>query len=256
MRMFRALFRCLAFLSICVATSLTIAINLAWRKSRGQATHQIREYIQRKLIQFFRRLHRFMGIRIRWEGNLPTEPAVLMGNHRSYVDAILFPVEFPVVYVARLETKSWPIIGWGANLLGTIWVDRKSKDSRRATRQTVMQRLQEGAGIVIFPEGTTHKGPDLLDYRPGMFYSCAEEGIPIVPVALEYKNPDIAWVGGTWFVPHAFRHFGAKHIDIAVRFGDRVTMDDAEKLRTHVRNWTGNACLELRAMWDEASPKA
>ena len=31
---------------------------------RGHSTHQNCEYIQRKLLQFFRRLHRFMGIRI------------------------------------------------------------------------------------------------------------------------------------------------------------------------------------------------
>ena len=116
--------------------------------------------------------------------------------------------------------------------LGTIWVDRKSKDSRRATRASVRNRLQEGMGIVIFPEGTTYKGPELLEYRPGMFYTCAEEGFPIVPVALEYKDPNIAWVNKEWFVPHAFHHFGAKTIDVAVRIGEAVHMTDAEALRS------------------------
>ena len=40
-----------------------------------------------------------------------------------------------------------------------------------------------------------------------MFYTCAEEGFAVVPVALEYRDPNIAWVGNTWFIPHAFRHF-------------------------------------------------
>lgn len=173
-----------------------------------------------------------------------------MGNHRSYMDGILFPVDFPVVFVARKETKSWPIIGWGATLIGTIWVDRKSKESRTATRKTVRNRLDEGMGIVIFPEGTTHRGPDLLEYRPGMFYTCAEEGFPIVPVALEYGDPNIAWVGNSLFIPHAFHHLGAKHLDVAIRFGTPVHRDDAEELRTHVRTWTARACLELRAQLD------
>ena len=133
-----------------------------------------------------------MGLRVTWR-ILSRRARSVMGNHRSYVDAVLFPVGFPVVYVGRIESKSWPIIGWGATLLGTIWVDRKSKDSRRATRAAVRERLSEGMGIVIFPEGTTFKGPQLLEYRPGMFYTCAEEGFPIVPVALEYRDPNIAW---------------------------------------------------------------
>ena len=86
----------------------------------------------------------------------------------------------------------------GRSLLGTIWVDRQSKDSRRATRAAVRDRLQEGMGIVIFPEGTTFKGPELLEYRPGMFYTCAEEGFPIVPVALEYRPTLHGWTSGSF----------------------------------------------------------
>ena len=114
-------------------------------------------------------------------------------------------------------------------------------------------RLSEGMGIVIFPEGTTFKGPELLEYRPGMFYTCAEEGFPIVPVAIEYRDPNIAWVDNAWFVPHAFHHFGAKHIDVTVRVGNPVNMNDAEALRSHVRSWTEAQCLEMRRAFDKTT---
>ena len=251
MRPLRSLVRILLFLTLCVATTLYLLVGLGLGRLNQWTQDKKRAWIHKHFVKFVTRVQRIMGMRITWEGEFPDSAAVVMGNHRSYVDAILFPVSFPVVYVARKETKSWPIIGWGASVIGTIWVDRKSKDSRRATRAAVRSRLEEGMGIVIFPEGTTHRGPDLLEYRPGMFYTCAEEGFPIVPVALEYKDPDIAWVGNTWFIPHAFHHFGAKHIDIAVRFGEAVHMDDAEALRTHVRNWTQAQCLDLRAKLDQ-----
>ena len=60
-------------------------------------------------------------MKIHWHGEPPKSAHVMMGNHRSYVDAST-SVSFPVVFVARHETKSWPIVGWGASLLGTIWV--------------------------------------------------------------------------------------------------------------------------------------
>lgn len=251
MRPLRSLVRILLFLTLCVATTLYLLVGLGLGRLSHWTRDKKRAWIHKHFVTFVTRVQRIMGMRITWEGEFPDSAAVVMGNHRSYVDAILFPVSFPVVYVARRETKSWPIIGWGASVIGTIWVDRQSKDSRRATRAAVRSRLEEGMGIVIFPEGTTHRGPDLLEYRPGMFYTCAEEGFPIVPVALEYKDPDIAWVGNTWFIPHAFHHFGAKHIDIVVRFGEAVHMADPEALRTHVRSWTQAQCLELRAQLDQ-----
>ena len=250
MRPLRSFLRIFLFLYLCVATSLYLLVGLGLGRLKTWTIDQKRAWIHKHFVKFVTRVQRIMGMRITWEGEFPDSAAVVMGNHRSYVDAILFPVSFPVVYVARKETKSWPIIGWGASIIGTIWVDRKSKDSRRATRAAVRSRLEDGMGIVIFPEGTTHRGPDLLEYRPGMFYTCAEEGFPIVPAALEYKDPNIAWVGNTWFIPHAFHHFGAKHIDIAVRFGKPVHMKDAEALRTLVRDWTQAQCLELRARLD------
>ena len=136
----------------------------------------------------------------------------MMGNHRSYADAVVLPVSFPVVFVARHETKSWPIVGWGATLLGTIWVKRDKKESRRATRAALKDRLNDGYGVVIFPEGTTSTGPELLPYHKGMFYTCAENGFPIAPAAIEFEDPNIAWVNAEWFIPHAFRHFGKRRL--------------------------------------------
>lgn len=210
---------------------------------------------QRKSAHWFFNLylkvvHVLAGIRITWHGKGPKDPHVIMGNHRSYVDAVVIPVSFPIVFVARHETKSWPIIGWGASLLGTIWVKRDKKESRRATREAVKDRLSNGYGVAIFPEGTTHKGPDLLPYHKGIFYTCAENGFPIVPTAIEYENSDIAWVDKEMFIPHALTHFGARKINVHVSFGPSMSNDDAEQLREDARNWTQTECLRLRAIID------
>ena len=250
MRIVRAFIRLVLFLLLSFYTIGRLLLAFLWMKIRRDSLENKRSYTHTHFVHFVQQVQRIMGVRIHWEGKFPDQPAVLMGNHRSYVDAILFPVGFPVVYVGRVESKSWPVIGWGASLMGTIWVDRQSKESRRATRAAVRDRLREGMGIVIFPEGTTYRGPELLEYRPGMFYTCAEEGFPIVPVALEYRDPNIAWVDKVWFLTHAFHHFGAKHIDVAVRIGEAVHMSDAEALRSHVRNWTETQVLELRARFD------
>ena len=202
------------------------------------------------LLHYIRNVHRLMGIRVEVKGELPSEPSIYMGNHRSYVDAVLVPAKHPVVFVARSESKNWPIIGWGASLLGTIWVNRKDPSSRKNTREAVKDRLRNGLGIIIFPEGKTHIGPDVLEYRPGMFYISAKGSFPITPIALEYKDPSIAWVGQSKFIPHAWKHFGARHIDVKVSIGKTLTGSDGSELLKATWEWTEKEVLKLRNEWD------
>lgn len=248
MRYIRSLFRFLTFAIWSLIVIVTIAVFQFFAAITGNKEAARRRIAHRLFNIFLRVTHRILGMRITWHGEQPTTPHVVMANHRSYVDAVVLPVKFPVVFVARHETKSWPIIGWGANLLGTIWVKRKIKESRRATRKAVKDRLNDGYGIVIFPEGTTTRGPELLEFHKGMFYTCAENGFPIAAAAIEFEDQDIAWVGKTWFIPHAFKHFGARKINVHVSYGPSFTNSDAEQLITDVRDWTQEECLRLREL--------
>lgn len=196
-------------------------------------------------LAYIHRVQRLMGIEVLQEGDLPEGPSLLMGNHRSYVDAVLMPSRQPVVFVARSESKHWPIIGWGATALNTIWVNRKDKNSRRTTRDRVKRRLEDGYSIVLFPEGTTNKGPEIGPYRPSMFYIAHEGQFPITPVAIEYEDPDIAWVGSDWFIPHAWKHFGKRKIRVRVRFGQTFVPQDPEQARLDMHAW---ATAETQAM--------
>ena len=243
LRFLRASYRVPAFLLLTVI--YTYRLHLARRRSQEDpwASHAV-------FLRFIGAVKRLMGIRVHTEGALPEGPSLIMGNHRSYVDAVLIPSKHPVVFVARSESRNWPIIGPGATALHTIWVDRKDRNSRRETRETVRKRLQEGMSIILFPEGTTYLGPELGPYRPSMFVIAAEAGIPITPVAIEYQDPSIAWVGDSWFIPHAWKHFGKPYIDVTVRFGETFTGIDPDVMRENMRNWTQAQVLDIRAQYD------
>lgn len=242
-RFLRSCYRIPGFLGLC----LLYIFPLLWVSFRhGKDRHRLHHL----LLRFISHVYSLMGIRVFVTGELPNQPSILMGNHRSYVDAVLIPAKHPVTYVARIESKNWPLIGWGATLLGTIWVNRKDPESRKKTRETVKARLRDGFGIIIFPEGTTHIGPDLLEYRPSMFYISAEGGFPVTPIAIEYKDPQIAWVGQSMFVPHAWKHFGKKHVDVKVSIGKTISGSDGAVLMDEIRNWTSAEVLRLRKEWD------
>ena len=90
----------------------------------------------------------------------------------------------------------------------------------------------------------------MLDYKMGMFKMCAEGNFPICPIAMEFRNQEVAWVSDDLFVPHAFRVFRRRYVDVALRFGEVQYGDDMEELRERLHTWTSQACLEMRANWD------
>jgi 1-acyl-sn-glycerol-3-phosphate acyltransferase len=197
-----------------------------------------------RLIRFF------LSIRVKYHGTVPTSQGIIMCNHRSYIDVVLIPSRVPYVVVAKKQVRSWPVIGWVAVALKVIFVDRDSVQSRRATRASIRERLQEGLSVLIFPEGTTHIGPDVLPFKPGMFNTCAESGFPITPVALEYADLDMAWIGSDTFLPHFMRTFRHRSVRVAVSFGEPFTGTDAIELREKTQTWVADEVLRLREMWD------
>ena len=62
------------------------------------------------------------------QGALERGGYVIIANHVSYVDGIVLGSIFPIVFVSKLEVKSWPIIGFWNVLCGTIFINRQRKD--------------------------------------------------------------------------------------------------------------------------------
>jgi 1-acyl-sn-glycerol-3-phosphate acyltransferase len=191
-----------------------------------------------------------LNIRVEASGTIPQAGAIIMANHRSYLDVAMIPSKTPVVFVAKASVKKWPIVGWGADALRTIWVDRSDPNSRKETRIKIVDRLKRGYSVIIFPEGTTSVGPGVIEFNPGMFYAVAGSGIPIVPVAIEYQNQNVAWVGNDTFVPHFMREFGARTLRVKVAFGEPLLHDDGEVLRSTTKAWIDERTRAFRAEYD------
>lgn len=191
-----------------------------------------------------------LGIDVEFQGNRPEEASLLVPNHRSYADIVQLIGGNPICFVAKKEVHSWPLVGKGADILRTIWVDRKDKESRRKTRFEVKRRLQEGVSVIVFPEGTTSKAPDLGTLHKGIFYVSADGEVPVVPVAIEYQDPNDAWVGDETFLPHFLRAFGEKKkTRVIIRYGDPIRETDGEALRQKVKVWLEQNLRELQDIW-------
>jgi 1-acyl-sn-glycerol-3-phosphate acyltransferase len=53
-----------------------------------------------------------------------------------------------------------------------------------AAADILARLLREGQQLLVFPEGTFGRSPELLPFRLGAFKAAVETGCPVVPIAL------------------------------------------------------------------------
>jgi 1-acyl-sn-glycerol-3-phosphate acyltransferase len=84
-----------------------------------------------------------------------------------------------------------PFFGWGLASLKPIAIDRRA--GRKALNQVIEQgrkRLDSGAWVVIFPEGTRIPSGQIGEFGMGGAFLAAKTGYSIIPVA---HNAGKAW---------------------------------------------------------------
>lgn len=171
-----------------------------------------------------------LGVRIRKTGAAPLKQGCfIVANHCSYLDILVLGSVTPAVFVAKKEVASWFLIGGLAWLAGTIFVNRSSKKSVLSTMIEIEDRLDNGISVILFPEGTTNNGAEILAFKSSFFQLPIESQRPVLPVSLLYSDMDgkridenmrtrIAWYGNMGMLPHLWNILGAKRIDVKVHF--------------------------------------
>jgi 1-acyl-sn-glycerol-3-phosphate acyltransferase len=130
---------------------------------------------------------------LRWHRGL------LFPNHSSYLDIMAMLTTAPVRFLSADEMRRRPVVGWMAQSVETVFVDRTDSKSRRAARRSLSTVLATNPypPIVIFPEGRLNPGTSLFPFRYGAFDLAVQNEVAFVPVALRYNRPDVVtWYGG------------------------------------------------------------
>jgi len=245
-RFFGAISSALSGLRLCFVMSITGAMSFVCLLGAmlGLASPQ---FIGRYSQLWALRILRWCGIEVNVKGGALPEGCLLVANHRSYTDIPALMSTAPCTFLAKHEVKSWPVIGWGARLANTVFVDRGCKTSRREARNTLKDRLDQGMSVMVFAEGTTVPQGGLMPLKPGMFHVAAERGLPIVPVAIEYREAEDAWVGDDTFIGHFLKRFRRSKMQVDVSFGPVIRGSDGEGLRAITQDWLREELQALNA---------
>lgn len=130
---------------------------------------------------------------------------LIVANHRSAIDIGVMLATFGGRLVSRADLSGWPVIGAGAKMAGTIFVDRADARSGMITMRLMEKHLKEGDTVSLFPEGTTFLGDEVRPFHGGAFIAAARANAEILPVGLAYpEKSDAAFVGES-FMSHLNR---------------------------------------------------
>ena len=160
-----------------------------------------------------------------------TGPVILASNHASFLDPPLIGagVKRGINYLARETLYDIPVLGWLLRRWNTVPVDREGGGA--AGLRAILNRLLEGGGIVLFPEGTRTRDGKLQPARSGIGLTVIKSTAPVVPVR----------VFGTFEAYGLHVKFPLPH-RIAVKYGRPMQF---EKLRAESRNCSKQRLKEI-----------
>ncbi len=232
---FRAIIRLFFFSLASVATvALTLAGNLLLRSE-----DQKYRWKNRVTHNFGRFVAWIMGMHIEVKGEPPEPPFFLVSNHLSYVDIIPFWSTLPCTFIAKNEIQGWPFFGFAAKSLGVLFIDRENSRDIPRVNALISSVINDEQGIVLFPEGTSTKGAEVVDFKPPLLHFPSVSGSPVSYASISYRTDDpekpaheyVCWWGGMSFFDHLYELLKIRSFKASVVFGDKtITSDDRKKL--------------------------
>lgn len=157
----------------------------------GKFSKKTEDYQCLRIVQWaFRCILSVAGVEVTviGEENIPDEPVLFIGNHRSYFDILLTYSRCKRLtgYIAKKEMLKYPLLRDWMKRLYCLFLDRENMKEGLKTILQAIDYIKNGISICIFPEGTRNTGEELsmLKFHAGSFKIAEKSGCAIVPMSL------------------------------------------------------------------------
>ncbi len=167
-----------------------------------------------------------LGIESQVEGQ-PPACGLVVANHLSYLDILIISAAMPCFFVAKMEIDGWPYFGKAARTGGTIFLDRSSRASAKSVAEQISERLQLPVPVLLFPEGTSTDGAQVLRFHSRLIDPATTAGAPITAAAVRYvvedgdvEERELCWYGEESFTTHLWKVLGVKGFSARLWFGE------------------------------------
>ncbi len=180
------------------------------------------------------------NVRVHGKGTIlhpkaPQDRVLYVSNHVSYFDILVLGGHLHASFVAKSDVANWPVFGYLSRLQNTVFIERKRSAADQSRRQ-LLDAFHKGANLILFPEGTSGDGNDVLPFRPGLLEAVLTgaqgsirlwvQPVAIVLAAVDGKAPgragplrdSYAWYGDMTLAPHLVQLAKRRRIDIDVHY--------------------------------------
>ncbi len=199
------------FLGFVASFSILLSFMIVYGRLHKEADsfnmrhHRIAVGIMRLVLRLVR-----LKIRVTGREHIPApgEAFVVVGNHQSNYDILASKAQLgkhPLIFIAKQEIFTWPIVGNFTRLLGNIPIDRTSPRSSAEAIVQGIRALKKGQPVVIFPEGTRSKSNEMGEFKAGSFKLAMKSKTPILPMTI--YNMHKAWRGWPFLRQNVYIHF-------------------------------------------------
>ncbi|MBD3615713.1 MAG: 1-acyl-sn-glycerol-3-phosphate acyltransferase [Gracilimonas sp.] len=245
MKFLRATIKLISFLlvtlflySLIMASLIGAIIGVNYEKIRGY------------LLRFWGRcICKIIGIKLEVKGKIPNPPFLLVSNHLSYIDVFVLFSQLRCLFVAKSDVKTWPLMGFIIRTCGILFIDRNRKRDITRVNKLISKNINENQGIILFPEGTTSPGMEVLPFRTPLLEYPATEDLSVSYVAISYESKkkeqpayeSICWWDDASFFSHFMNVLKMKGFKAKLHFGETPVKENdrkllAEKLHSAVKN--------------------
>ena len=233
----KALIRFILFLSVTVLALPLQAVVLLFSKGNPVT---VMPMIWHKAVCLI------FGIKVIVKGTPATShPVMFVSNHVSYLDIPVIGAKVKASFVAKGDVAGWPVFGFLSKMALTIFVKRASKDALKDNKM-LMDTIATGRNIILFPEGTSSNGQDVLPFKSTLFALASfdenlKEKLSIQPFTVKMTeinraqpmgNKDIydfyAWYDDMTLAPHLWQFAKIKGATIELCFHDVLQAADYE----------------------------
>lgn len=203
-----------------------------------------------------RRSLRVFNLHLRVTGPVPSS-GLLVCNHLSYLDILILSATTPCVFVSKCEVQHWPVFGWFASLAGTLFLHRdRRSDVPRLTRE--MRRvLDAGALVVLFPEGTTSDGSEVLPFRSSLLEPATQQAHGLSAGFIEYSlnggsvADEVCYWRDMTLLPHLVNLLGHRGLDARLCFAE---LKEVSPDRKHLARQLRSEVVRLKESFSVCQP--
>ena len=182
---------------------------------------------------------RFTKMDVDIRGTPPRPPFFLVTNHLSYADIAALRYAVKGIFVAKAEVREWPAAGRICSDMGTIFIDRSNRRDIPRAGEEILERLDAGEGVIVFPEGTATSGQEgVLPFNSSFLEFAARGGVAVSYASISYETPEgelpahlaAAWGEDISFFQHLWRLLKVKRYTAVITFGENPITNPDRKL--------------------------